>query len=342
MTNKEKYIAKAKEFHGDKYDYSLIPDDIGCRDKAKIICPIHGIFLQPIYNHSYGAGCRRCCHPDRKTKELVLKNFKEKHGDKYTYLDFIYLGNKQKIDIVCKIHGCFSQSIQEHEKGAKCPKCAKNYKKTTETFIEGAKIKHGDRYDYSLVEYSKNSVPVTIICREHGPFQQTPHAHMAGYGCSRCVSNSSKKENEWLDSLKIDSLIKQARIKIDKKTYIVDGYDPKTNTIYQFHGDYWHGNPKYYKSYWTNKVNKKNFGELYSKTLKIREFFIKNGYNYVEKWESEFESTKERSFNRPEIKKDSVDCRYYKEYINAQRYALGEDFDMTNYLHILEDGQKFV
>lgn len=91
MTNKEKYIIKAKKFHGEKYDYSLIPDNIGCLDKAEIICPIHGKFLQPIRNHSNGAGCRRCCHPDRKNKEIVLKNFKEKHGNRYTYPDFVYL-----------------------------------------------------------------------------------------------------------------------------------------------------------------------------------------------------------------------------------------------------------
>jgi len=342
MTNKEKYISKARKHHGDKYDYSLIPDNIGCLDKAEIICPIHGKFLQPIANHAKGAGCRRCASPLKRTKEFILGEFKKIHGNKYEYPDFIYLHNKQKINIICKKHGVFQQAISEHRLGNGCNKCRKTYKKTTETFIEEAKIKHKNKYDYSLVDYKGNEILITIICPEHGPFQQTPHAHMAGYGCSKCVSNSSNKENEWLDSLKIDSLIKQARLKINGKTYIVDGFDPKTNTVYQFHGDYWHGNPKYFKSYWTNRVNKKTFGNLYSKTLDIRELFIKNGYKYIEIWESDFKSKESREFTRPILDKKSIDCRYYKEYINAQRLALGEDFDMTNYLPLLIDGQKIV
>ena len=61
MTLKEKYLKQAKTFHGDKYDYSLWPEVITCRDKVEIICPIHGKFIQPAINHANGAGCRKCC-----------------------------------------------------------------------------------------------------------------------------------------------------------------------------------------------------------------------------------------------------------------------------------------
>ncbi len=46
MTLKEKYLKQAKTFHGDKYDYSLWPEVITCRDKVEIICPIHGRFME--------------------------------------------------------------------------------------------------------------------------------------------------------------------------------------------------------------------------------------------------------------------------------------------------------
>ena len=53
-------------------------------------------------------------------------------------------------------------------------------KKTTKEFIESAKNIHGDKYDYSKVEYVNNSTKVCIICPEHGEFWQTPNNHVNG------------------------------------------------------------------------------------------------------------------------------------------------------------------
>ena len=65
----------------------------------------------------------------------------------------------------------------------------------------------------------------------------------------------------------------------------VDGYCQTNNTIYEYHGSYWHGNPSLYDSNDINKQLDKTFGELYQKTLerdkKIREL----GYNLIVKWE---------------------------------------------------------
>lgn len=47
-------------------------------------------------------------------------------------------------------------------------------KVTTEEFIEKAKKIHGDRYDYSLVDYVRANIPVKIICKVHGVFEQNP------------------------------------------------------------------------------------------------------------------------------------------------------------------------
>ena len=59
----------------------------------------------------------------------------------------------------------------------------------TALFIEKAKQVHVDKYDYSKVEYKNNSTKVTIICPEHGPFEQTPAAHWKGAGCPKCANN---------------------------------------------------------------------------------------------------------------------------------------------------------
>lgn len=62
-------------------------------------------------------------------------------------------------------------------------------KLTTEQFISKAKLVHGDRYDYELVEYINNRTKLIIVCREHGQFEQKPASHLQGKGCPSCTVN---------------------------------------------------------------------------------------------------------------------------------------------------------
>jgi hypothetical protein len=72
---------------------------------------------------------------------------------------------------------------------------------------------------------------------------------------------------------------------------MVDGYDPMTNTVYEFYGDYWHGNPDTTDHNKTNAHNKKPFRQLYEETL-IKENLIKQtGYNLVTMWESDWKNS---------------------------------------------------
>ena len=75
----------------------------------------------------------------------------------------------------------------------------------------------------------------------------------------------------------------------DKNKYIkVDGYHKETNTIYEFHGDFWHGNPSIFNPSDIHPMIKKKYGELLKNTLH-REMKIRNlGYNYVCIWERDF------------------------------------------------------
>ena len=59
-------------------------------------------------------------------------------------------------------------------------------RKTKEDFIKSAKVKHGDKYDYSKVEYVNNNTKVCIICPEHGEFWQIPSSHLQGNGRMKC------------------------------------------------------------------------------------------------------------------------------------------------------------
>ncbi len=68
-------------------------------------------------------------------------------------------------------------------------------KLTTEEFIKRAREVHGDRYDYSKVEYVGNKVKVCILCREHGEFWQIPSNHLRGNGCPRCAKIKAANKN---------------------------------------------------------------------------------------------------------------------------------------------------
>lgn len=102
------------------------------------------------------------------TQDEFLKRAKEVHGDTYRYDKTVIAGSKIAVIITCPIHGDFTQRPGDHLRGCGCPLCGiekiRNAKRSTrEDFIEKAKKVHGDKYDYSKVEYVDKNTPVTII-----------------------------------------------------------------------------------------------------------------------------------------------------------------------------------
>jgi len=129
------------------------------------------------------------------TEEFIIKA-KEKFGDTYDYSLVIYKNYETPIKIVCKTHGEFSQTPNIHLIAkCGCPKCSGYYKVSQEGFIERAKNVHGDKYDYSLVNYIHNEQKVKIICNIHGIFEQTPHSHISQKsGCKKCTGKYKETE----------------------------------------------------------------------------------------------------------------------------------------------------
>lgn len=123
----------------------------------------------------------------KKTTEEFIEQAKAIHGDKYDYSKTEYQGCKKKVCIICKEHGEFQQTPDNHINSKQgCPKCANNVILTTQEFIEKARKIHGDKYDYSKVNYVNNHTNITIICSIHGEFDQLPLNHLKGEGCYEC------------------------------------------------------------------------------------------------------------------------------------------------------------
>lgn len=133
------------------------------------------------------------------SREKVIEQFKSIHGDTYDYSLVEYLGDTTKVKIICSKHGIFEQWVQGHKKGSGCRQCAITSLKpkyTTEQIIEQFKKKHGDKFDYSEVNYTNSLKKVKIICRIHGEFEQLVQAHRRGQGCAKCMYDDKRNSSE--------------------------------------------------------------------------------------------------------------------------------------------------
>src|SRR5690606_5568468 len=125
----------------------------------------------------------------------------------FDYSQVEYVRSQTKVRIICKKHGPFDIKPNKHlhmKRG--CPKCGWEKSKknsaerriNTEEVIERSKKTHGDKYDYSESVCFSVTEKLTIICPNHGEFQQVPADHMDGHGCKLCpvIISKSKPHEE--------------------------------------------------------------------------------------------------------------------------------------------------
>lgn len=152
-------------------------------------------------------------------KDKFIEKSKEVHGDKYDYSKVEYKKVTDKVCIICPEHGEFWQDARNHYRGQGCPKCGVNKRSIkrsydTEKFIEKSKEIHGDKYDYSLVEYVDSMTKVKLICPKHGEFLTRPDGHLCRkMGCPKC-GNEKKGSNNVLTT---EQFIEKARQLHDNK-----------------------------------------------------------------------------------------------------------------------------
>ena len=246
FNNLEEFIDYSNNVHNNFYNYEKVVF-INTICKVKIICPEHGIFEQTPYNHIMGKGCREC--GNIKTSIGLLKNQKwfvikanGVHSSKYDYSKSTYVGIYNRIEIICREHGIFEQSPNDHLQGKGCPKCAGNYRYTNEDFINKVNIIHNNKYDYTQTVYINNNKKIKINCYRHGVFLQIPHVHIGGRGCPKCGHIISKPElelSDFIKSLNLEILTSKRNI---IKPYELDIYIPSLKKAIEFNGMYWHYN----------------------------------------------------------------------------------------------------
>lgn len=238
----EEWISKAKETHGDKYDYSKAIY-VNYKTKLTIICNEHGEFTQAAGSHIYGNGCRECSYKYRNYGinnhyKYFVKRANKIHNNIYDYSKVQWVNYATEVIIICKIHGDFIETPLNHMDGNGCTNCNMSILRQSieykiEKFIVEARSIHGTRYDYSNIGLVTENTEILIKCSIHGEFKQIAKDHLNGKGCSKCFGNNRYDTEIWIKLAK--------KIYGDKYDYSetkYEQYDKKIKIICPIHGKF--------------------------------------------------------------------------------------------------------
>ena len=258
---------------------------------------------------SLNSGCPYCCNrkicSHNNLKILYPEICEEWDYDKNKKNPEDYSPHSgEKIWRICKKNPCRCHNWQatiDHmtEKNLRgCPYCSNRqlcpHNNLKVSYPEICQEWDYDKNKKNPEEYSPHSnVKVWWICTKFHNWNAIICSRTRKYprGCPSCSNNgTSKQELKWLDSIEKENniiLLKHPNQKNIEGIGKVDGFHEETNTIYEYHGDYWHGNPLVFNLSDTNDTICKTFEELYNKTIERDNKIRQLGYNLVIKWETE-------------------------------------------------------
>jgi len=201
-----------------------------------------GVLFYIIY--SYKINYQKLNKSEKIKNDNFIKKVKERVDDKYDTSLVRYVKYGEPIELICPIHGLFIKNRIDRVKDG-CPICKmkeinNKQRKPLKTLLDDFYKTHGNKYDYSLVEYINTYTPVIIICKKHGNFTQIPRDHIRGYECPLC--NESKGErtiNKYLNEHKIDFINQQifdSCVSVKNNKLKFDFYLPKYNICIEYDG----------------------------------------------------------------------------------------------------------
>lgn len=283
LTN-EQFVSRAKVLHGDRYDYSDV-QYINSHTKVNIKCNKCGRhFWQTPNSHLNGNNCPICGNYYIDS-DMFKKRAAKVHNNKYNYDKTIYVSANKKVLITCPIHGDFLQTPRSHTSGAGCPVCGKELnviskRYTKDSFIKASQKVHGDKYDYSQVQYKNGFIKVLIGCRKHGYFLQQPYSHLAGCGCPKCKrSIGEDKIALYLERNGIEYedqyLIYNEDLFCKNKRIFIDFYIPWKNLFIEFNGSQHYKREKYFEE-------RRSFEEQKNRDDAIKTYCKQHGIGLLE------------------------------------------------------------
>jgi len=217
----EEWLVEAKRVHGNLYDYSLVKYK-NTNTKVKITCLEHGVFEQLAGNHiNSKQGCPYCGGTQKSNTEEFIARARELHGNLYDYSLVKYTTCKNKVTIVCPVHGEFKQEAASHLNIAcGCPKCkghnhnvlyilnelgTTNYKIGVTTNSPSRRVKELQRSlgrELVLVSYIEVENPRTIEAEIHALEYINPYVSekFDGHTEYRCIPNITPILEEYFNA----------------------------------------------------------------------------------------------------------------------------------------------
>lgn len=182
--------------------------------------------------------------PKPKTTEQFVRDAIMVHKDRFDYSLVDYVNSTSKVKIICKKHGVFEQTPNSHlSQKSGCAQCENERRRNAgfKKFLSGVIKVHGDSYSYDELNYKNNYTKIIISCKKHGPFLQTPKAHLEGQGCPVC--NKSKGERKLICVLKslginyeTEKTFKDCLSPLTGRKLKFDFYIPELNTCIEYDG----------------------------------------------------------------------------------------------------------
>jgi hypothetical protein len=266
--------------------------------------------------HQKRTGCPYCAGnkptPERNLVSEASELVKEWHFEKNTIApELVAPFSNKKFWWRCIKGHEWQSNVLNRRNGSGCPFCAGRYASSQHNLlVDNPKLasewhsnKNGTTKPSDVTPSSSKRVwwhcpnghewIASINKRRHYP------------GCPFCLNRVSKKGTTWLDALGVPE--RERYIPIGRGT-TVDGFDPNSNTVYEFLGDYWHSNPDRFDQDQTNPSNKQKFGVLYVKTIDKLDALVNAGYRVIYRWESENEDRIHTLENGKTMRKGLIKC----------------------------------
>lgn len=182
--------------------------------------------------------------PKKWDQQDFLKRAAEVHGDKYDYSKALYVNSNTPVVIICREHGSFTQKpsnhINQHQGCNECGqlKARESHRLTHKEVIERFTKAHGDRYEYSRVEFVNVKTKVIIKCRIHGEFSQLPPDHWMGRGCVKCMGMKAGDLKRKTISTFIEEATRLHNGKYDYSRFIYKNAITKGLILCPLHGEF--------------------------------------------------------------------------------------------------------
>nr|QQV29495.1 hypothetical protein K-LCC10_0240 [Kaumoebavirus] len=244
----EMFLEDVKEIHGDIFEfdpatYTKVLENVSAKCKK---CE-HEWSANPhsMLRKDQPSGCPKCSGKLRKTFEMFVEDVKEVHGDIFEFERESYHSTQKRVNAACK--KCdykwspFAQHFLRRDVPSGCSKCAGNARKTPQEIIEMSRERHGGTYEYREESITTTSKKMTVVCKQHGDFYQTPSDHIhGGYGCPSCKTKNEAKIKKIMETMFEESFPKGRYDflywETTNKNLELDGYCEELGIAFEYNG----------------------------------------------------------------------------------------------------------